>query len=101
LQFPQPVDLTGWAGDRPDSATLSVNVRRGAGTFAAQSQSGATYGKRGFGGCGWQLTAADGTVWAAVQVEALPALRRDGLDCSNGNQRCDGCVWGGLHDSFG
>jgi LPS-assembly lipoprotein len=58
-------------------ATLSVNVEEAL-DVAAQSQSGATLRYNVVGAAGWQLTAADGTVWGSGQVDGFTSYAATG-----------------------
>jgi LPS-assembly lipoprotein len=58
-------------------ATLSVNVEQAL-DVASQSQSGSTLRYNVVGAAGWQLTAANGTVWGSGQVEAFTSYAATG-----------------------
>ena len=58
-------------------ATLSVNVEQAL-DVASQSQSGSTLRYNVVGAAGWQLTAANGTVWGSGQVEGFTSYAATG-----------------------
>ena len=58
-------------------ASLSVNVEQAL-DVASQSQSGSTLRYNVVGAAGWQLTAANGTVWGSGQVEGFTSYAATG-----------------------